>query len=79
MNSKHPNHRNGKKSQKTTTRAWRSILAVEVNVKLHERQYHIAFRALRRLNASHSIIKQFPELQQEDLKLSRERTGWGKK
>jgi hypothetical protein len=60
------------KSQKTQTRAWRSLKKVEADVKHHAQAYRRARQGLVRLRASQTILAQFQELKQEDLKMSRD-------
>jgi hypothetical protein len=60
------------KSQKTKTRAWRSIQSADKNVRFHARQYKIARDALVRLNVLDDGMIQFPELKKADLKMSRD-------
>lgn len=60
------------KSQKTKTRAWRSLQTVQVAVNLHSQEYQTAQYALLQLNTSPTILAQFPELKKEDLKMSRD-------
>jgi hypothetical protein len=60
------------KSQKTKTRAWRSIQSADANVRLHARLYKLARDALVRLNVVDRDMIQFPVLKKEDLKMSRD-------
>ena len=60
------------KSQKTKTRAWRSLKAVQAAVSLHAQEYQTAQQGLIRLHASPTVMAQFPELKREDLKMSRD-------
>jgi hypothetical protein len=60
------------KSQYTKTRAWSAVNAVDVRVRGHAQQYRNARQALVHLGASSSVLKTFPMLKQEDLKLSRD-------
>jgi hypothetical protein len=60
------------KSQYTKTRAWSAVNAVDVSVRRHAQQYRNAQHALVNLGASSSILKRFPSLKKEDLKLSRD-------
>ena len=60
------------KSQKTKTRAWRSLKTVQAEIRHHAQAYRRARQGLVRLQVSPTILAQFPELKQEDLKMSRD-------
>jgi hypothetical protein len=60
----------GAKTQRTKTRAWRSLKPVEAAVRLHAQEYRIARQALLQLGASPRILARFPVLSKEDCKMS---------
>jgi hypothetical protein len=59
-------------SQKTKTRAWRSVKVVDASVRRHTQEYRIARQALMHLHALPSLMGKFPILRKEDLKMSRD-------
>jgi hypothetical protein len=60
------------KSQRTKSRAWRSVKVVEASVRRHSQEYCNARQALVHLHASSSVMDKFPILKKEDLKMSRD-------
>ena len=61
-------------SQSTKTRAWRSVQAVDRNLRHNARGYKLAREALLRLNASTETMKKFRTLEDSDLKISKDIT-----
>jgi len=60
----------GINSQWTKTRAWRAVKSVQKNIRKHAQVYHNARQALLHLSADPSVMKKFPVLNTEDLKMS---------
>jgi hypothetical protein len=60
------------KSQRTKTRAWRTLNAVDASVRRYAQQYRNAHQALVHLGASSSVMDKLPILKKEDLKMSRD-------
>jgi hypothetical protein len=60
------------KSQRTKTRAWRTLNSVDASVRRHAQEYRNARQALVHLRASGSVMDKFPILKKEDLKMSRD-------
>ena len=60
----------GINSQWTKTRAWHAVKSVQRNIRRHAQVYHNARQALLHLSADPSVMRKFPVLNMEDLKMS---------